>query len=137
MSPKFVPAGLTELQRIGLLAELPGETLIRLAQKMRREQVPAGGAVVEEGEDGDRFYVVLAGMFTVSQASLGPRRVLRPGDYFGEVALAMDVPRTASVRALTQATVASCDRETFDELIRESQPAAEELRRVADARLGG
>ena len=118
MSPKFVPAGLTELQRIGLLAELPGETLVRLAQKMRREQVPAGGAVVEEGEDGDRFYVVLTGMFTVSQASLGPRRVLRPGDYFGEVALTMDVPRTASVRALTQSTVASCDRETFDEFIR-------------------
>jgi ATP-binding cassette subfamily B protein len=74
--------------------------------------------VVEEGEDGDRFYVVLRGMFTVSQASLGPRSVLRPGDYFGEVALAMDVPRTASVRALTPATVASCDRATFDEFIR-------------------
>ncbi len=118
MSPKFVPASLTELQRIGLLAELPGETLVRLGEKMRREQVPAGGSVVEEGEDGDRFYVVLDGMFTVSQASLGARSVLRPGDYFGEVALAMNVPRTASVRALTAATVASCDQETFDEFIR-------------------
>jgi CRP-like cAMP-binding protein len=118
MSPRFVPAGMAELQRIGLLAELPGETLVRLAQRMRREQVPAGSAVVEEGDDGDRFYVVLTGMFTVSQSSLGPRGVLRPGDYFGEVALAMDIPRTASVRALTQATVASCDRETFDEFIR-------------------
>jgi ATP-binding cassette, subfamily B, bacterial len=118
MSPKFVPAGLTELQRIGLLAELPGETLVRLAQRMRREQVPAGSAVLDEGDDGDRFYVVLTGMFTVSQVSMGPRSVLRPGDYFGEVALTMDVPRTASVRALTQATVASCDRETFDEFIR-------------------
>ena len=64
---------MAELQRIGLLAELPGETLVRLAQRMRREQVPAGGAVVEEGDDGDRFYVVLTGMFTVSQSSLGPR----------------------------------------------------------------
>ena len=118
MSPKFVPAGLTELQRIGLLAELPGETMVRLAQRMRREQVPAGSAVVDEGDDGDRFYVVLTGMFTVSQVSMGPRSVLRPGDYFGEVALTMDVPRTASVRALTQATVASCDRETCDEFIR-------------------
>jgi CRP-like cAMP-binding protein len=43
---------------------------------------------------------------------------LRPGDYFGEVALAMHVPRTASVRAVTPAVVASCDRETFDELVR-------------------
>jgi ATP-binding cassette subfamily B protein len=118
MSPKFVPAGLAELQRIGLLAELPGEALVRLAQRMRREQVPAGGAVVEEGDDGNRFYVVLNGMFAVSQGSLGARSVLRPGDYFGEVALTMDVPRTASVRALTPATVASCDRQTFDEFIR-------------------
>ena len=118
MSPRFVPAGLTELQRIGLLAELPGETLVRLGQKMRREDLPAGGAVVEEGDDGDRFYVVLTGMFTVSQESMGPRSVLRPGDYFGEVALTMGIPRTASVRALTAATVASCDRATFDEFIR-------------------
>jgi ATP-binding cassette subfamily B protein len=118
VSPRFVPAGITELQRIGLLAELPGETLLRLAREMRREEVPAGGAVVQEGDEGDRFYVVLTGMFTVSQESLGPRSVLRPGDYFGEVALAMDVPRTASVRALTQATIASCDRKTFDEFIR-------------------
>lgn len=85
---------------------------------MRREDVAAGQAVVKEGEDGERFYVVLSGVFAVSQASLGPRRVLRPGDYFGEVALAFDVPRTASVRALTPAVVASCDRESFDEFIR-------------------
>ena len=118
MSPRFVPAGIAELQRVGLLAELPGEQLQRLSREMRREEIPAGGAVIEEGEDGDRFYVVLSGMFTVSQASLGPRSVLRPGDYFGEVALAMDIPRTASVRALTQATVASCDRKTFEEFVK-------------------
>ena len=118
MSPRFVPAAVAELQRIGLLAELPGETLMKLAQRMRREEVAAGGAVVQEGEGGDRFYVVLNGLFSVSQASLGPRGVLRPGDYFGEVALAMNVPRTASVRALTPAVVASCDQQTFDEFIR-------------------
>jgi len=116
--PKFVPATVHELQRVGLLAELPGETLLKLGERMRREEVPAGGAVVEEGDDGDRFYVVLSGIFSVSQTSLGPRGVLRPGGYFGEVALTMDVPRTASVWALTPATVASCDRAAFDEFIR-------------------
>jgi CRP-like cAMP-binding protein len=44
--------------------------------------------------------------------------VLRPGDYFGEVALTMDVPRTATVAAITPSVVASCDRATFDELLR-------------------
>jgi hypothetical protein len=118
MSPRAVGATQHELSRIGLLATLPGETLARLAQRMEREEIPAGRGVVIEGEEGDRFYVVLNGMLAVDQQSRGAQRVLRPGAYFGEVALAMDMPRTASVHALTPVTVASCDRATFDEFIR-------------------
>jgi CRP-like cAMP-binding protein len=116
--PRFVPASVTELARVPLLASLSGQLLSRLAERMERQQVTPGKAVIHEGEPGDRFYVVLSGMFTVTNSSLGPRRVLRPGDYFGEVALAMGIPRTAEVRALTPATVASCDQETFDEFLR-------------------
>ena len=85
---------------------------------MRRETVLAGAATIVEGEEGDRFYAVLTGMFSVTKSGPGPRAILRPGDYFGEVALAMNVPRTATVRALTPAVVASCDLETFNEFIR-------------------
>jgi ATP-binding cassette, subfamily B, bacterial len=118
VSPRAAGATAHELSRIGLLATLSGETLAKLAQEMRREQVPAGAQIVNEGEDGERFYVVIAGMLSVAQSTRGAVGVLRPGDYFGEVALAMHVPRTASVRALTPATLASCDRETFDTYIR-------------------
>lgn len=118
MSPRHVPATVHELSRIGLLASLPGEQLNRLAGRMTREEVPAGAAIVRQGEEGERFYVVLAGMLNVTQDTIGDRRILRPGDFFGEVALAMHVPRTASVRAVTPAVVASCDRETFDEHLR-------------------
>ncbi len=118
MSPRHSPATQAELSRIGLLAALPGEQLNKLAARMRREEVASGDAPVIEGEEGDRFYVVLNGIFAVSNLGSMPRRMLRPGDYFGEVALAMDVPRTASVRAMTKSTVASCDKETFDELLR-------------------
>ena len=107
-----------ELNRVELLAGLPGETLARLAKRMEREEVGPGTVIVREGEPGDRFYVLFAGMLAVSQMGYGGRNVLRPGDYFGEVALAMDMPRTATVSAITPAVVASCDRETFDELIR-------------------
>ena len=113
-----MPATVTELSRAGLLADLPGETLARLAERMERHHVAPGTVVVREGEEGDRFYVVLSGIFAVTQAARGPRRLLRPGETFGEVALAMHVPRTASVRALTPGVVASCDRETFDEFVR-------------------
>jgi CRP-like cAMP-binding protein len=101
-----------------LLAGLPGQVLAVLAKRLEREEVPAGTTLVREGEPGERFYFVFAGMLSVSNRSMGTRSVLKPGDYFGEVALAMDVPRTATVTAITPAVVASCDRETFDEILR-------------------
>jgi cAMP-dependent protein kinase regulator len=107
-----------ELNRVGLLAGLPGETLAQLAKRMEREEVAPGTVIVREGEPGERFYVLFSGMLSVSQASFGDRNVLRPGDYFGEVAPVMDMPRTATVAAITPAVVASCDRETFDEFLR-------------------
>jgi len=106
------------LQRVALLASLPGETLAKLAAQMRREEIAPGEAIVVEGGEDDRFYVVLTGILAVTQETRGARRVLRPGDYFGEVAAAMSVPRTATVRALSAATVASCDRATFDDFVK-------------------
>ena len=116
--PRHVPASVTELSRIGLLAELPGELLMKLASRMHRQELGPGAPIVTEGDGGDRFYVVLAGMLSVTQAERGLRGILKPGDYFGEVALTMEIPRTARVSPMTPVTIASCDRETFDEFIR-------------------
>jgi CRP-like cAMP-binding protein len=108
----------TELSRVGLLASLPGETLAKLADRMEREEVPGGHAIIEEGAPGDRFYVLISGLASVTQQGRGARSMLRPGETFGEVALAMDVPRTATITTLVPSVVASCDRATFDELVR-------------------
>jgi len=108
----------TELSRVPLLAELPGTRLNELAVRMDRQELGPGTTIVREGEPGDRFFVLLSGMAQVQQQALGERRVLKPGDTFGEVALAMGVPRTATVRAITPVVVASCDRDTFDEFLR-------------------
>jgi len=118
MSPRFATTTVTELSQIGLFQELAGEVLSKLAHKMERQDVSGGCPIVFEGQQGDRFYVVLRGLLAVNSDDLGPRRMLRPGDYFGEVALAMNMPRTASVTALTPTTLASCDKATFDEFIR-------------------
>jgi CRP-like cAMP-binding protein len=90
----------------------------KLAKEMVREEIAPGTAVIREGEEGDRFYVVFAGMLTVTNRAMGEREILRPGDYFGEVALTMNMPRTATITAITPAVVASCDRATFDEYLR-------------------
>ena len=118
MSPRHVPASVTELARVGLFATLPGEMLGRLADHMRRDEVAPGTVLVREGDPGDRFYVLLAGVAAVSQSSLGQRGVLRAGEFFGEVALTMNVPRTATVTAMTPCVVASCDADAFEELVR-------------------
>jgi CRP-like cAMP-binding protein len=118
VSPRESPASVTELARVGLFGSLPGETLGKLADRMRREDVESGTVLCREGDPGDRFYVLLSGVAGVSQASLGERRILRAGEFFGEVALTMNVPRTATVTAMTPCVIASCDRATFDELLR-------------------
>lgn len=116
--PRHVPASVTELSRVGLFADLSGEALTRLADRMQRDEVAAGTVMIREGDPGDRFFVLLSGMAGVSQTGLGQRGILKAGEFFGEVALTMHVPRTATVVAMTPCVVASCDEATFDELIR-------------------
>ncbi len=118
MSPRHVPASVTELQRIGLFGALPGETIAKLAERMVREEVAAGQTIVAEGDRTDRFYVLLSGLAGVTQAGRGARGIMRPGEPFGEVAPVMGMERTAPVSAMTTCVVASCDKETFDELLR-------------------
>jgi CRP-like cAMP-binding protein len=79
--------------------------------------VAPGQPLARDDGDGDRFYVVLSGMLRGSAGGTGV--ILRPGDAFGAVAPASP----ASVRALTPATIVSCDRATFDELLRPHFPA--------------
>ena len=107
-----------ELARIELLGSLPGEQLAKLAGRMRRETVLAGAAPIIEGEEGDRFYAVLTGMFSVTKSGPGPRadtpsrRLLRRGRARDERPADGDRPRAHA------AVVASCDLETFNEFIR-------------------
>ena len=84
-----------ELARIAELAGVPGEQLMRLAERMERKELAPGESLDAEG----RFGVVLAGMLR------GGPGVLRPGDSF-----------SGRVAAVTPATVASCDQSVYDEI---------------------
>jgi hypothetical protein len=87
-------------------------------RRMVREQFTPGAVVISQGDKGDTFYAIGSGHAEVEMAINGARRTreLGPGDFFGEIALLQNVPRTATVRARDQLTVYVMSREDFDEL---------------------
>jgi CRP-like cAMP-binding protein len=79
---------------------------------MEPREHPVGEAIIREGEDGDTFYVIADGTVEV-QVDGVVRRQEGAGEFFGEIALLRDVPRTATVTALTPVTTLELGREDF------------------------
>jgi hypothetical protein len=106
-------------------------------RRMTRERYPAGAVIVRQGDEGDRFYTIAKGQAQVVVAGSGEetRRTLQPGDFFGEIALLHDVPRTATVRAETNLILWELTREDFEELQRRAGEFRESLMEVAGMRL--
>jgi hypothetical protein len=100
------------LRSVPLFAPLSIGALENVSRRLAEVEVPAGRAVVREGEPGDRFYVIAEGRFDVS-CSRGAFPPLANGDVFGEIALLRDIPRTATVTARTDAVVFALDRDAF------------------------
>ncbi len=108
------------LAAIPLLAGLDGAQREALARRFVFMRYEAGEIVIREGEVGDRFFVVARGkveaFVTVGQSEKR-LTVLTDGDFFGEVALLFDAPRTASVRALQPSSFLSLAKRDFEELL--------------------
>jgi MFS family permease len=108
----LAPEGLDLIKGVAMLAVLPEHVIERLARTSERVTVPAGSLVFAEGDEGDRFYIVESGVAQVSKSGR-PVADLSAGESFGEIALIRDVPRTASVAALTDLTARAIDRRHF------------------------
>ncbi len=100
------------LRAIEMFSQLPEPTLERLAADATTVDVAAGEAVVARGESGGQFYVISTGRAVV-ELDDGTFRTLAPGDFFGEIALLRDVPRTATVRAVEPLQLYAIERDQF------------------------
>jgi CRP-like cAMP-binding protein len=116
---------------VPFLAVLKEPVLEQLASTLSETRVERGELVLRAGDPGDRFYVIETGEVEIEGKRFGP------GSSFGEIALLRDVPRTASVTALTDVVLQALERDEFLAAVTGDESAQASAESVATARLGG
>jgi MFS family permease len=122
------------LQSVTMLEALPLPAIERLARGLETVSVPVGDFVFEQGDVGDRYFVIESGEAVVvgdghDIATLGP------GEGFGEIALLRRSRRTASVRAVAELRLQALRSDQFLPLVLGFTPSAREAEAVAESAL--
>jgi CRP-like cAMP-binding protein len=127
------------LKQASPFSTLEGERLRRLAARLKRLDVPAGGTIIRQGEGGEECYLLRSGRVEVlASGARGDERTLTtrgPGSLFGEAALLSNEGRNATVRALEPCTLLALRRADLLEVLAEDRQTAErmlELMRMRD-----
>jgi CRP-like cAMP-binding protein len=97
------------LGALPLLSRLGSRQLRHIASQAKVVDYSPGELIVQAGEQGDSFYLMLEGRARV----LGRQRVLRSGDFFGEMALLDGGPRSATITATSAVRVMRLPRAAF------------------------
>lgn len=127
------PEHLDLVRSLSLFAPLSFGQQEALARQLERLEVAAGTVVVAEDEVSDRFYIIDSGRFRVTQE----KRFLRDetaGEFFGEIGLLRDVPRTATVTAEEDGTLLVLSREAFLDAVTGNESAMGAATEVAALR---
>jgi len=105
------------LRRVPLFAQLGDDELARVAATVRERPYPRNSVIVFEDDPGDALFVVAGGQVKVVLIGEDGREVilavLGPGDFFGELALIDDEPRSAHVMAMDDARLLVLRRDDF------------------------
>jgi CRP/FNR family transcriptional regulator, cyclic AMP receptor protein len=112
------------LARCPFFAGLSRRDLLELAKVSEDMEVEAGKVLTREGQSGSEFFVIVDGEVSVTKNGQ-EIRTLGPGDFFGEIALLEDTPRTATVVAKTPLRFFVLTRRSFRSLLAH-QPALEQ-----------
>lgn len=119
------------LSRIPLFEEMNELELEDLARIMVKEKLRAGDAVFNEGDVGDKMYVIVKGSIDIiKMTEKGPGQILvtlGKGDFFGEMSLIDDAPRSASAMAGEESVLLSINKKDFTLLLDSSPTIAAKI----------
>ena len=134
MDREVAPAPELDLiDRVPMFAPLSVAAKERVAANLVPLSVHAGELVIRAGETGDRFYIVGEGELDISAEGL--HTTAHAADYFGEIALLRDVPRTATVKAIVDSELYALRRDDFLAAVTGHTAAHAAGEAVADERL--
>ena len=122
------------LRRIDLFEKFKTDTLVGLVRACPTVRLADGDVLFRYGSTGSTLYIVLEGQLQVFR---GPRIIAEVGanEYIGELALLESLPRSASVRALGDATLLEMPREAFHTYLRSDPEAMAAMMRTISRRL--
>ena len=126
------------MRRIPLFAHITPQKLKLLAFTSERMVFEPGQAVFQQGDDGDAAYVIIDGQADVLvDAPKGPISVatVERNALIGEVAILCDVPRTASIKAITRLDTLRITKAQFLELLTEYPELSIEIMKILAQRL--
>ena len=118
--------------------DLPAREVTSVAGRLDPVQVAAGTVVVRQGDPADKFFIVVEGELEVVREEEGVERTvatLRKGQFFGEMAILRDLPRTATVRARTPTSLLAMERDEFRGLVAQSLATTQDFDQVIQHRL--
>ena len=104
MSGASTAVSTTVLKSVPMFASFSQDQLHALVAMITRRSAPRGSAIVREGDATDFLYIVLSGRLKVMMGETDGKEtilsILGPGEFFGEMGLIDDNPRSASVVAI-------------------------------------
>lgn len=115
------------LRRVKILACLDDAQLTSFARFMELEEVKQWSVVVKQGDHGDSMYLILAGELRVRLQTGGRETILAtlgPGDFFGDISLFDQGPRSADVVANVDSTILKISAGGFEKLSKEAPELA-------------
>jgi hypothetical protein len=123
-----------------IVRDLPVDEVGVIAGSLQRVEAPAGTVVAREGTPADKFLIVLDGQIDVVRDNDGAQErvtTLGPGDFYGEVAILRETPRTSTLVAAADATLLAMTRDEFRGVVAQALGAPGDFDRIIRERLGG